>query len=34
MRLGHKRIAILAIYGFEQSELEVPRFLRPITTRL
>ena len=33
MKLDRKRIAILAAYGFEQPELEVPRFPRPITTR-
>lgn len=33
VRLDRKRIAILAACGFEQPELEVPRFPRPITTR-
>ncbi len=33
MELNGKRIAILATHGFEQSELEVPWFPRPITMR-
>jgi hypothetical protein len=34
MELNGKRTAILAAHDFEQSELEVPRFLRPIAMRL